>query len=432
MNTLPSDAVASPSASRWRTRLTRAVGFLLLGVGLWYGICWGIWHHHSRALSRSLRHRDFDEALVHASWCRWAWASDGETWLLSARTARRAGRFDLADEWLDQAKERGARPRLVLLERTLLRAKGGHFGEVEERLHDLLRASRLDYPFIAEVLTDEYMRQYRFSEARDLLNRWIDLSDEDIEPYLRRGWVAEHQLDLGQALSDYRVVLEHEPGRDPVRLRVAEILLKLRRPAQALEELTPLQQRGALSVEAALLVARCWRERSRLDEAEAALDALPDGERQVPRVLAERGHIALARGQGAGAEKLFRLALRDLPRESDLLYALQQALLRQGKTPEAEEVGRTRQDAEADTRRMTEVMSKLRLAPTDPELRFECAQIFLRNNMTDDGVRWLKLALEVRPEHQQAHEQLAACLEKQGAKEQAAYHRAAARRLGGG
>ena len=148
--------------------------------------------------------------------------------------------------------------------------------------------------------------------------------------------MAEHQLDLGQALSDYRVVLEHEPGRDPVRLRVAEILLKLRRPAQALEELAPLQQRGALSVEATLLVARCWRERSRLDEAEAALDALPEGERQVPRVLAERGHIALARGQGAGAEKVFRLALRDLPRESDLLYALQQALLRQGKTPEAE------------------------------------------------------------------------------------------------
>jgi tetratricopeptide (TPR) repeat protein len=398
---------------------------------LWYAVCWGLWHHHSRAAANHLRQRDFDGALKHLSWCRWAWSSDAETWLLSARTARRGGHFEQARDLLDQAKQRGARPRRVQLERALLSAQQGQFREVEDTLHDLLRTSRSDYPFIAEVLTEEYMRLYRFAEARALLNRWIELNDEDVEAHLRRGWVAEHQLDFDQALRDYREVLAREPDRGPVRLRVAEILLKVRRPAEAIEELGPIQERPAIAVEAALLLARCQRELGRLAEADAALDALPDDQRQAPRALAERGQIALGRGQLSAAEDLLRRALRDLPRERDVLHALQQVLARQGKSVEAEEIRGALKQADADGRRLSDLMKELGRAPTDAGLRYECAQIFLRNNLTDDAIRWLRMTLEVKPTHRQAHEHLAVCYEKQGARERASYHRAAARRLGG-
>ena len=435
MNAPASELIVSPPASRRRFSPRRlavlTVWAFVLGIGSWYAVCWGVWYHQYQAAVVDVRHRDFDKALEHLERCRRVWPTDGDTWLLSARTARRAGQFDTASGLLDEAKERGALPRLVVLERTLLHAQQGRFGELEDTLHDLLRASRVDYPFIAEVLTDEYMRLYRFPEARSLLNRWIELDDEDAEAHLRRGWVAEHQLDFDQSIRDYRLVLEREPTRDPVRLRIAEVLLKVRRLAEAVEELELIQGRPAVAVEAALLLARCQRELGLLDRADATLDALSDDERQGPRILAERGQVALARGKVVVAEDLLRRALRDMPRERDVLNALLLSLARQGKSAEAEEVGQTLKAADADGRRMSELMKTLGQNPTDAGLRYEVAQIFLRNNMTADAIRWLKLTLEVKPEHSQAHEQLATCYGKQGDKVRATHHRDVARRLDG-
>src|SRR3954468_13500741 len=127
MSEIPVQVVAPAPRTctgRWAALTVAAV---LLGVCGWYGISWGIAQYHRRAAAERLRHREFDEALAHLEWSRWAWPSDAATWFLSARTARRAGQFDRAGEWLDRARERGGRPRLVLLERTLLLAKQGHF-----------------------------------------------------------------------------------------------------------------------------------------------------------------------------------------------------------------------------------------------------------------------------------------------------------------
>ena len=54
-------------------------------------------------------------------------------------------------------------------------------------------------------------------------------------------------------------------------------------------------------------------------------------------------------------------------------------------------------------------MKKLQPDPTNAGLRFECAELFLRNGMIDDAVRWLKMTLEVEPGHRVAREKLASC-----------------------
>ena len=421
MDEAPGHAVAPPPPPSGRIRPAslgvRALAIVLLGVSAWYGVMWGISQYHQWAAAGHLRHREFDKALENLAWARWAWPSNAESWFLSARSARRAGQFEQASEWLDRAHEKGARPRLVLLERTLLLAKRGHFAEVEGKLHDLLRASRYDYPFIAEVLTDEYMRQYRFRESRALLNRWIEIGGEAAEGRLRRAWVADHQFDFEQALRDYHEVLRLEPGRDQVRLRVAEILLEQRQPVQALEELSPLLRSETVLVRATLLASRCERERGRPEEAARLLDALPEADREAPEVVAERGQVALRRDDWPAAEAFLRRAGRDLPRNVELLYGLQQALSRQGKSAEAEEVARSRKRTEEDTRRMGELVKKLGQDPANAELRFECAEIFLRNGMIDDATRWLEMTLEVQPGHEQARKQLATCRNRQAAKD---------------
>jgi predicted Zn-dependent protease len=299
---------------------------------------------------------------------------------------------------------------------------------VEDGLRQQLGSTRSDYPAIAEVLTAEYMRLYRLPEAREILNRWIELDGDDPEPWVRRAWVAEHQLDFDAALADYRKVLALESERHPVRLRVAEILFKVRKPAEALPELERLQQKQPADVSVALTLSRCRRELGQVEQAAAALDALPASSQQEAKVVAERAQIALARSKFTEAETLFRTALRDMPREREVLYGLQQCLSRLDRTAEAEEIRKVLTQVDADGRRMGVLITALTRNPADADLRYEGALIFLRNGVVEDGIRWLEMTVEANPRHRQAHEKLAEHYDKQGMPERAALHREASRR----
>src|SRR5207245_1421284 len=94
-----------------------------------------------------------------------------------------------------------------------------------------------------------------------------------------------------------------------------------------------------------------------------------------------------------------------------------------------EQLNKTLKQIDADGRRMSEVLARLNSNPQSADLRFECAMLFLRNGVVEDAVHWLRLTVEAKPDHLQAHEQLAACYDRQGKTTEAAAHRAAARRL---
>lgn len=412
----------------------RRIGLTVLAlfsvsIAGWYTVCWLVETYHYRAAAIPLRNRDFRTADRHLAWCRWAWPRNGNAWLLSARTARRAGNKEQAQAWLERAEQAGARPREVRLERLLQEGQWAFSPEVEDALQHQLTVTRTNYPLVAEVLTAEYMRLYRLPDARQVLNRWIELDPTDVEAWLRRGWVAEHQLDFDLALADYRQALELEPGRHPVRLRVAEILFKVRKPAEALSDLENLYAQIPTDLAVTLNLSRCRRELGHYDEAKSVLDALPSASQKEARILAERGQISLALERVAEAESLFRTALRDMPREREVLYGLQQALSRQGKDADAKEVQATLTQVDADGRRMGEIITALTRDPANAELRFEGALNFLRNGIVEDGVRWLEMAVDADPRHAAAHERLAEQYDKMGRAELASKHRQAARRI---
>lgn len=405
------------------------VAALAIGVAGWFGGKRLVWETHLARASESLRARDFDSARHHLDWCRKARPSDRETWILSARTARRTGQFAQAEEWLVVAESLRARKHEVERERTLARAQQGFFAEVEDSLLHALENTRSDYPTIAEVLTAEYMRTYRLADAHRILDRWVELDAADLEPRLRRGWVKEHQLGYDAALEDYRHVLEREPERHPVRLQVGLILLKLNRPAEARPELERVAAATVGEPGVAIPLARSCRELGDLAAAAAALDTLTDDARRTPAALAEAAQISLAKSDFAGAEPLLRAALRDSPRERALLYSLQQCLAGLGRTAEAAEVEKQLKAVDADGRRMNELMTAMARSPGDAEMRFEVAKLFLRNGVPDDGVRWLHLTIELNPGHRGAFEELAAYHEKHGPPDRATLYRAAANAL---
>jgi predicted Zn-dependent protease len=409
-----------PRVLRWC--LTSLV-LLLLG---WWLVGWWVSEQGRQNAREALRVGEYGEALKQLAWCRWVSPFDGDLWLLSARVSRRAGQLEQAASWLEIAARRGALSTAVALERTLQFAVSGRFEEVEDRLIDWLDHTRTDFPLIAEVLTGEYMRQYRLPEARSILDRWLELDPENVEPWLRRAWVLERQLNADAAINDYRKVLQLDTARPLVRLQLVDLLLKVRKPRVALMELQPLLQTPSPSAEVVSRLARCHRELGQFDQAQACLDTVP-AQQQTARIRLELAQLALEKGEFQQAEMLFRQVLEELPRERELLFGLIRALTGQGKIAEAEKVELQLRAIDEDSRRMSQLMAELARKPRDPALRFECAQIFLRSGLKEDAIRWLHLTLETAPSHRQAHTLLAELYQQQGNEQRAAYHRHAAK-----
>lgn len=429
LQTPPLPAPALPAPPLYRRLVLSVAVLALAGVMIWYAVCWIVWTRQFQAAALPLRTRDYVAAEEHLAWCRWAWPSDPETWLISARNARRSGDRKQSQAWLEQAERAGASVKEVRLERLLDYAQWEFSPDVEETLREQLKLSRSDYPLIAEALTAEFMRVYRLSEAREILDRWIELDPDDTEPYVRRAWVAEHQLDFDAAVMDYRRVLEAEPDRWQIRLRIADILFKLRKPAEAVPELERVKQQQPEDAVVAITLSKCYRELGKHSQAEDALNDLSKSIQAEARVRAERGLIALAQGDYAKAESLLRDALQDLPREREILYGLQQCLSQSGKIAEAEEVQRVLKEVDVDGRRMGEVITGLTRDPSNADLRFEGANIFLRNGIQEDGIRWLHMTLDANPRHVAAHERLAEEYEKAGKPDLAAIHEDIVRKL---
>src|SRR5207244_1157070 len=69
--------------------------------------------------------RDLPEALRHLKDCLKVWPTSSETQLLTARTARRAGLYDEAEEHLRLCQQANGVPEAIELERALLTTQRG-------------------------------------------------------------------------------------------------------------------------------------------------------------------------------------------------------------------------------------------------------------------------------------------------------------------
>jgi len=415
----------SPGFCRYRPKWLLAAGVLLplLAWGGWLGgrEMWA--RSHWRSAQTAADRRDFSAALDHLACCRSAWPNRAEVYLHSARNARRAGRFDEADDYLHTCRRLSGSTAPVVLERLLLTAQRGDFLSVEEALRGLFRPNAPEGPLIAEVLSWGLLRANRLREAREYLDYWLQRQPDEVEALVRRGWVTEHLFDFEASLRDYRRVLELAPERDPVRLRIAEILLQTLRATEAAPYLEELGRRCPHDSAVRLCSARCQRRLGRLDEAGHTLDALLADDPDNAAALGERGALALHEDDTAGAERWLRKARRLAPFDRQINYSLLLCLQRLHKTDEVEEVRRTVAQIDADQARLRQLFTAVMDRPRDADLRFETASIFLRHGMRDDALRWLLTAIEVDPKHWPSHEALARYYKEDGQADRAAAHR---------
>lgn len=363
--------------------------------------------YHFRAGQRALERRAFAEARDHAAICLAVWPHGTRTHLLAARAARGAGLLEEARQHLDACPSTPEVLEELQLERLLLQAQRGGLASVEKLLLEEVELEHPQTPAILDVLTWQWMRRHRLGEVRQALDVWQRYQPDEAEILVRRGWTAERLDQNAEALNDYRQALALAPNRDAVRLRLGELLVSHHYGDEAAEQFEQLLRKQPDDPAVQLGLARARVQQARFEEAEQLLDELLVRQPNLAAALGERGRLALTHGQVERAETWLRRAAAAAPHDYEILYSLIQCLRRQQKQAEVEEYAVRLDRLDDDRRRMRELMKQVLKTPKSASLRCEIGLIFLRNDFREDGLRWLRTALEQDPTYQPARQALA-------------------------
>ena len=213
-----------------------------------------------------------DEARRHVERALIVPPTRRSTTLLAARIARLRGAWAEAEHYLDRCGPRNDMAEPVQLEWLLLRCQRGEVDELAPGLLRLVEGDHAESAAILEALAGVYMRQTRYLEALPCLDRWIERASDSVRALNWRGWVCTQLDHRTQALSDYEHLLELQPSRSEVRLRLAEILVESTRHAEAVPHLEQLRNELRDNPDVAVALARCRRVQLRTDEARELLD----------------------------------------------------------------------------------------------------------------------------------------------------------------
>ncbi|HZT83131.1 MAG TPA: tetratricopeptide repeat protein, partial [Gemmataceae bacterium] len=408
---------------RWCYFLWAAGAAALLALGAW----WGWAEYHLRAACRLADRRAFDQALDHLGRCLQARPHYGDALFLKARTARRAGLYEEAEEALSGCKDVQYDPDALDLERALLHAQQGNLEKwVQGYLWSRVNSGHPDTDLILEALAQGYLKSYQLASAVQCLDQWLERRPDAAQALV---WRAEAHVRLhnaSAAIKDYTQALELEPQRDDVRLRLAELCLQQNRPRSALDHFRRLSEGQSDDPATLLGLARCHRQLGQTDEARRLLDRLLSEHPGHAAALGERGQLERSVHGAAEAEKWLRQAVTAAPYERELVYNYLLCLEELGKRDEAGRWRERLQQIEDDVRRLAEVVQQITRAPNDPGPRCEAGVLLLRNGQNEEGLRWLASALQRDAGHRPTHRVLADYYERKGDPALAARHRQAA------
>jgi predicted Zn-dependent protease len=411
---------------RTRTRAAwTAAALALAAVAAWQGF--RVWRFHSdkEAAEQALAIYDFAEAQRRLESCLRLRPDDAPTLLLAAQAARRDGRLDDAQDYLDRHRESTLDS---ALEWALLRVQ---HGMINEHVYDLLEQLEIRHPAseqIMEALAQGSVHVYRLNEAKfwtqQLLERvpknpMARMLDAQTNETLRR---REKSLDI------MRRLVEDYPHFDKGRLYLADLLAKQRGYEEAAEHYAAAHARRPDDVAPLLGWVRCLVALERLDEAEPLVRELEAKHSGTSAALLECGRFALRRNRPAEAEPMLRRALELTPNDYEVHFELAVCLGQLERRAESQHHLDRFNQIESDLKLLDEAFQAMTKAPNDPAPRWQAGRICLRNGQGSEGLRWLAGALQIDPNHVPTHLTLAEHFAAQGDERQAALHRQLAAR----
>jgi predicted Zn-dependent protease len=416
---------ATPVARRTlRRRLgLAAAAVALFALAAWLILTFTLPRYHWRAAEKALAQFHADEARTHLAPCLKAWPRNGEVHLFAARAARLADDSTAAREQLQECEGLGWSPD-VALEWAMLHAQNGDVDKVEAYLRDKVDHDHPDTVFIMDALARGYIRLYRFNLAQITLKRWLERQPNSIQALLHRAHMWELIHNYQDAAADFRHILELDATNMDARLGLANSLLAVAEPTEALPHLEELRRQHPDDPQVLVRLACCLNTLNRPDEAKTILDAVLATDPNLTPALQGRAQVALQQGNPEEAEEWARKAMALDPYDYQVNYLFYQCLKQCGKKKEAEEQNAKVEHIKACIVRMQELGNrKLQAAPGDPALRYEMGKLCFELGQEEVGLGWLLSAVQKAPNYKPAQEALAAYYERKGDGERAAYHR---------
>jgi uncharacterized protein (TIGR03067 family) len=287
-----------------------------------------------------------------------------------------------------------------------------------------------------ESRAKNYLGDYRLTEARRCVDEWLERQPANPQAlFLRAQIYAQIPEDnwssnvmSGQAAqADYARVVELDPENDAARLHLAEGLLDVSKPREALAHLHRLQQRQPKNAAVKLGMARCMILLGNLEEGANLLDRLLADQPRNGPALTERAKLAMQEGTPAAAETLLRKSLVIDPCDSVTLYVMSQCLQTQGKQDEAKKYLEAHDRTLTDQQRLRNLLKQITEANETPAIRMEAASLSLQMGRDKEGLAHLLRAVQLDPHFKPAHAALADYYQGVGKKELAEKHRAMAK-----
>jgi predicted Zn-dependent protease len=388
-------------------RITIAVVVVAaLAVGAW--MSWRWWTgRFLRQAEEAMAARSYDKAKAQLATYLSHRPGDAHARLLAARAARRLRDYDEAADHLRRCRENGGLEEAIDVEYALIALQRGDAGPDEA----LRRRANQDDALalvILEALIQYDIDTYQLRQAQHDLDLYLSRRPDDLHALLSRAYVWERFQSFADALADYRKAVAAHPRDDRARLRLADTLLIVGTPEEALEQYQVLAERWPKKIEVRFGIARCKRRLGRIEEAGRELEAIVSEGPDNGEVLWERGLVALDRRRPEEAEPWLRRAAKVRPHDRRICYGLSRCLLELDKREEAQAWSARAEQLDADLRRLHQVCQEVMQRPNDAALRCEGGLLFLRNGEQPEGLRWLRLALQLDPDCSAAREALSA------------------------
>jgi tetratricopeptide (TPR) repeat protein len=330
---------------------------------------------------------------------------DARARLLAARCARRMRAYYDAREHLRLCREAGGDTEALDVEEALIEVQRGDDRPVTWLRSRSDKGDELSLA-ILEVLIQYDLDTYQLWQALHGLNQFLTRRPDDLQALLGRARVWERFLYFKDALADYHTAVAAHPENELARLHLADTLLLVGTPDEALAEYQWLEKRWPQRAEVRLGLAKCHRQLGRAEDAKLILDGLIRESPNNGEALWERGQLAQEAGKPDEAEPLLRRAVSLLPYDRRISFSYYRCLLDLNRTEEAEKARVHVSQIDADIRRLDEIRQEVMRNPSDFALRYEGGLLFLRNGERQEAIRWLKIALKLKPDLQGAREAL--------------------------
>jgi tetratricopeptide (TPR) repeat protein len=401
-----------------------AVGALFMGVQLWA-------NSHYRAAKEALKKQDLNVAKEHLEKCLEVWSNNGEVLLAAAQTARRMGYYDKAEGYLERLANADWPEDAVEVEHNLIEAQRGYFPAVEGKLQTVVEQTKdnPDVVLVLEVLAKHYLSAREPYKAEKYLNMWVKRDPENTTPLLWRGWLWGTLGNLDDAAADLRRALRINPDDPDAQLGLGEILMRARRPKQALPHLLFVERWDGANVRSRVLLdlAQCRAALGNQAEARKLLDRILA---QDPKHVGAMVQYAKITTRHADAERWLRRALRVDPNDREANYRLYGVLQHDpGRKKEAKKYFTRFKSLDKAIKRADEIIGTElpRARERTPALEYEVGTLYLTMGRHDEAEIWLQRAFQHGYRDRALYLALADCYAGMGKPKNAAKYRQLAR-----